>query len=70
MTKNVVFTVTKSDAGVYDVSIAGQSGQFEVVSAGWFGGGLGTGGIVAVVVIVIALIVALVFILRRTRRAV
>jgi len=70
MTKNVTFTVSKSDAGVYDVLIAGQSGQFEVVSTGWFGGGLSTGSIVAIVVIVIALIVALVFILRRTRRAV
>jgi hypothetical protein len=70
MTKNVIFTVSKSDAGVYDVLIAGQSGQFEVVSTGWFGGGLGTGGIVAIVVIVIALIVALVFVLRRTRRAI
>jgi len=68
--KNVIFTVSKSDAGVYDVSIAGQSGQFTVVSTGWFGGGLGTSGIVAIVVIVIALIVALVFVLRRTRRAV
>ena len=70
MTENVIFTVTKSDAGVYDVSIAGQSGQFEVVSAGWFGGGLGTGSIVVIVVIAIVLILALVFILRRTRRAV
>ena len=70
MTKNVIFTVSKSQAGVYDVLIAGQSGQFEVVSTGWFGGGLGTSGIVAIVVIVIALIVALVFVLRRTRRAI
>ena len=70
MTKNVVFTVSKSDAGVYDVLLAGQSGQFEVVSAGWFGGGLGTGGIVVIVVIVIVLILALVFVLRGTRRAV
>jgi hypothetical protein len=70
MPKNVIFTVSKSDAGVYDVSLAGQSGQFEVVHTGWFGGGLGTGGIVAIVVIVIALILALVFMLRRTRRAV
>ena len=71
MTKNVIFTVSKSDAGVYDVLIAGQSGQFEVVSAGWSGvGGLGTGGIVAIVVIVIALILALVFVLRRARRAI
>lgn len=70
-TKNVIFTVSKSDAGVYDVSLAGQSGQFQVVGGdGWFGGGLGTGGIVAIVVIVIALIVALVFILRGTRREV
>jgi hypothetical protein len=70
MTKNVIFTVSKSDAGVYDVSIAGQSGQFTVVHTGWFGGGLGTGGIVVIVVIVIVLIVALFFVLRGTRRAV
>jgi len=70
MTKNVIFTVSKSDAGVYDVLIAGQSGQFEVVHTGWFGGGLGTGGIVVVVVIVIAIILALVFVLRGTRRTV
>jgi len=70
MTKNVIFMVSKSDAGVYDVSIAGQSGQFEVVHTGWFGGGLGTGGIVAIVVIVIVLILALFFVLRGTRRAV
>ncbi len=66
--KNVIFTVSKSQAGVYDVSLAGQNGQFDVVSTGWFGGGLGTGGIIAIVVIVIALIVALVFILRGTTR--
>jgi len=70
MTKNVIFTVSKSDAGVYDVSLAGQSGQFEVVGGGWFGGGLGTGGIVAIVVIVIVLILALFFVLRGTRREV
>ena len=68
--KNVIFAVTKSDAGVYDVSICGQSGQFTVVHTGWFGGGLGTGGIVAIVVIVIVLILALFFVLRGTRRAV
>jgi hypothetical protein len=70
MTEDVIFTVSKSEAGVYDVSIAEQSGQFTVVSAGWFGGGLGTSGIVAIVLIVIAIIVALVFVLRRTRRAI
>jgi len=68
--KNVIFTVSKSQAGVYDVSLAGQSGQFEVVGGGgWFGGGgLGTGGIIAIVVVVIILIVAVIFILRGTTR--
>lgn len=66
--KNVIFTVTKSKAGVYDVSVAGQNGQFEVVGGGWFAGGLGTGGIIAIVVVVIVLIAALVFILRGTTR--
>ena len=67
--KNVIFTVSKTEAGVYDVSLAGQSGQFEVVGGGWFGGGLGTGGIIAIVVIVIVLIVVLAFISRRNRTA-
>jgi len=68
--KNVIFTVSKSQAGVYDVSLAGQSGQFEVVGGGgWFGGGgLGTGGIIAIVVVVIILVVAVIFILRGTAR--
>ena len=66
--KNVIFTVSKTKAGVYDVSICGQSGQFEVVHTGWFAGGLGTGGIIAIVVIVIVLIVAVIFILRGTAR--
>jgi len=67
--KNVIFTVTKSQPGVYDVSLAGQSGQFEVVGGGgWFGDGLSTGGIIAIVVAVIVLVVAIFFILRRTRR--
>jgi len=70
MTKNVIFAVSKSKAGVYDVLIAGQSGQFEVVHTGWFGGGLGTSGIIVIVVIVIVLILALVFVLRGTRRTV
>jgi len=64
----VIFTVSKTKAGVYDVSICGQSGQFEVVHTGWFAGGLGTGGIIAIVVIVIVLIVAVIFILRGTAR--
>jgi len=69
--KNVIFTVSKSQAGVYDVSLAGQSGQFEVLGGGWVdGGGLGTGGIIAIVVVVIILIVALAFIIRGRRREV
>jgi hypothetical protein len=67
--KNVIFTVSKSQAGVYDISLAGQSGQFEVVSGDWVGdGGLGTGGIIAIVVAVIVLIVGLFLIRRGTRR--
>ena len=69
-TKNVIFKVTRSAAGVYDVSIAGQSGQFTVVSAGWFAGGLSTIGIIVIVVVAIVIILALVFVLRGTRRAV
>jgi uncharacterized membrane protein len=68
--KNVIFTVSKTEPGVYDVSIAGQSGQFTVVHTGWFGGGLGTGGIIVIVVLVIVLILALVFVLRGTRRGI
>ena len=70
VTENVIFKVSKSQAGVYDVLIAEQSGQFEVVGGGWVGGGLGTSRIVAIVAIAIALIVGVVFILRRARRAV
>jgi hypothetical protein len=67
--KNVIFTVSKSEAGVYDVSLAGQSGQFEVVGGGQVdGGGLSTGGIIAIVVIVIVLVVGLFLIRRGTRR--
>jgi len=66
--KNVTFTVTKSQAGVYDISLAGQSGQFEVVSGGFFGGGLSTGSIIVIVVAVIVLIVGLFLIRRGTRR--
>jgi len=68
--RNVIFTVSKSKAGVYDVSLAGQTGQFQVVGGGWFGGGLGlgTGGIIVVVVAVIVLIVGLFLIRRGTRR--
>jgi hypothetical protein len=67
--KNVIFTVSKSEAGVYDISLAGQSGQFEVVGGGRVGGGgLGTGGIIVIVVAVIALIVGLFLIRRGTRR--
>ena len=67
--KNVIFTVSKSQAGVYDVSLAGQSGQFEVVGGDRVDGdGLSTGGIIVVVVAVIVLIVGLFLIRRGTRR--
>jgi len=66
--KDVIFTVSKAQADVYDVSLAGQSGQFEVVGGGFFGGGLGTGGVIAIVVAVIVLIVGLFLIRRGTRR--
>jgi hypothetical protein len=66
--KNVIFTVSKTATGVYDVSLAGQSGQFEVVGGGGVDGGLSTGGIIAIVVVVVALIVALFFILRGRRK--
>jgi hypothetical protein len=66
--ENVIFTVSRSQAGVYDVSLGGQSGQFEVVHTGWFSDGLGTGGIIAIVAVVIVLIVVLFFMLRGRRR--
>ena len=67
--KDVIFTVSKSQAGVYDVSVAGQSGQFEVVGGDWVDdGGLGTGSMIAIVVAVIVLIVGLFLIRRGTRR--
>jgi PKD repeat protein len=66
-TRNVVFAVTRADAGTYDVSFAGLQGQFSVVQASW-GGGLGTGGIIAIVVVVIVLILALVFLIPGIRK--
>jgi hypothetical protein len=66
--KNVVFRVTKSEPGTYQVMLEGNVGQFIVLStagAGHWAGPLGTGGIIAIVVFVIALVLGLVFILRR-----
>ena len=66
--QDVVFKVTKSTPGTYQVSVKGQQGQFTVLApaaTGFFAGGLGTGGIIAIVVIVIALILGLVLILKR-----
>ena len=69
ISKDVIFTVSKTKAGGYNVSLAGQSGQFEVMGDDWVGGGgLGTGGIIAIVVAVIVLIVALFLIRRGTRK--
>jgi len=66
--KNVVFTVTRTEPGTYQVLLEGNEGQFTVLGtadAGHWAGPLGTGGIIAIVVIVIALALGLVFILKR-----
>jgi len=66
--KNVVFTVTRTEPGTYQVLLEGNEGQFTVLGtadAGHWAGPLGTGGIIAIVVIVIALVLGLVFILKR-----
>jgi PKD repeat protein len=64
-TREVVFTVTRADAGTYEVSFAGLQGQFTVVSTPVLGTGLGTAGIVAIIVVAIVLIAAVVYLLRR-----
>ena len=64
-THEVVFTVTRAEAGTYEVSFAGLQGQFSVVSTSVLGTGLGTGGIVAIIVVAIVLIAAVVYLLRR-----
>lgn len=64
----VVFTVTKTEPGTYQVLLEGHEGQFTVLStagAGHWAGPLGTGGIIVIVVFVIALVLGLVFVLRR-----
>jgi len=65
--KNVVFTVTRTEPGTYQVLLEGNEGQFTVLgtAGGHWAGPLGTGGIIAIVVFVIALVLALVFVLRR-----
>ncbi len=65
--KTVVFTVTKSEPGTYQVMLEGNEGQFTVMGTAdnQWGGPLGTGGIITIVVAVIALVLGLVFILRR-----
>ena len=65
-TQAVVFTVTRADVGTYDVSFAGLQAQFTVVQPS--GGGLGTGGIIAIVVVVIVLILALIFVVPGIRK--
>jgi PKD repeat protein len=69
--QNVVFRVTKSTPGTYEVSLEGKEGRFFVIApaeaqtTNYFAGPLGTGGIIVIVVIAIVLIVAIVFLLRR-----
>jgi len=63
--QNVVFTVTRATPGTYNVLVEGQNGQFAVRSTSVFGGGgLGTGGIIAIIVVLIALIVGLILVMR------
>jgi hypothetical protein len=64
----VVFTVTKTEPGTYQVLLEGHEGQFTVLrtaGAGHWAGPLGTGGIIVIVIFVIALVLGLVFVLRR-----
>ena len=66
--KNVVFTVTRTEPGTYQVLLEGNEGQFTVLGtadANHWAGPLGTGGIIAIVIFVIALALGLVFVLRR-----
>jgi len=65
--QNVVFSITKATPGTYAVSLGRQQGQFTVVGSQSASGGLGVGGIVAIVVIV-ALIAALVLVFRRIKK--
>ena len=71
-TQNAVFHVTKSTPGAYQVLLEGEVGQFTVLTpqetSNFGGGGLGTGGIIAIVVIAIALIVAMVLLFARTKQ--
>ena len=66
--QNVFFTVSKATPGTYEVLLEGQNGQFVVKSTSVFGGGgLGTGGIIAIIVVLLALIVGIIFVMRGAR---
>ena len=70
-TETVVFRSAKSTPGAYKVLLGSEEGQFTVQAppkTSNFGGGLGTGGIIAIVVIAIVFIVAMVLLFARTRR--
>jgi len=67
-TREVMFGVSRAEAGTYNVSFAGLQGQFSVVATPLFGTGLGTAGIIAIIVVAIALIAALVFLIPRLRK--
>ena len=63
----VVFRLSKSEPGTYQVLLEGQEGQFTVMApqkTSYFGGPLGTGGIIVIVIVAIAIIVAVIFLLR------
>jgi hypothetical protein len=69
--QNVVFAVSRSTSGAYDVSLEGLQGQFTVAAppATSSPGGLGTGTLIVIAAIIVALIAAIVFVIARVRRA-
>ena len=68
--ENVVFTVSRSTPGTYEVSLEGLQGQFTVAAPSGTSspGGLGTGTLIVIVAIIVALIAAIVLVFSRIRR--
>ncbi len=69
--QNVVFRLSKTTPGTYQVSLEGHQGQFVVLApltTTYPSGGLGTGGIITIIVVSLVLVAAIVFLIARTRR--
>jgi len=68
--QNVVFTVSRSAPGTYEVSLEGLQGQFTVAAPSGTSspGGLDTSTLIVIVAIIVGLIVAIVFVIARIRR--